>query len=84
MYVPIDAYKQAAHLSPVHLHVSILRLIGPGSASDICQWLQISNDSNDGVDWLQCMMGNSQSAVTRYLIMYQDWGLSVPQKYATY
>ena len=71
---------QAAHSSPVHLHVSIPGLISPANAREICQRLQISNVSNDGVNRHQCMMGNSQSAVARYSIMYQDWGLSVPQK----
>jgi hypothetical protein len=38
----------------------------------------MSNISNDALDRLLCMMGNSQSEVARYSKMYQDWGLSIP------
>ena len=78
----MDTYK--LHIQPLstctcqYWGLSVLKM----QEIYIWQRLQICDVSNDGVDWPQCMMGNSQSAVTRYLIMYQDWGLTVPQKCA--
>ena len=84
IHVPIDAHKLHIHPLP-DLRISIQGLISPANAREICKWLHISDISNNGVDWHQCMMSNTQNAVLDAIahcsIMYKDWCLSVPQKW---